>query len=245
MYFDNDANLSPWLKSHSVSISNCSSTLSSLEDENNQKHKPNPAEESAYKRCGGNCFEEPFTDIEQDDHHYSLSCISYIGGSANINGQVLPAFGVERYPDVEDVSQLSKVEREQTMRDIFNVEVESPESGAPAVDSTTNSPSDPSLNVRESFKLNLKKSPEADMSSNVSGKSGIHNKQRVKGGKIDAKVFENELGSAPTFRPMEQEFIDPMKYFRKIAPAVTKYGMCILVPPAGWQVFDVLFSFMK
>ena len=71
-------------------------------------------------------------------------------------------------------------------------------------------------------------------------------KSRSKGKKPDANAFENELEHAPTFRPMEQEFRDPMKYIRKITPFVLKYGMCILVPPAGWQVcfcfYEALFT---
>lgn len=52
----------------------------------------------------------------------------------------------------------------------------------------------------------------------------------------DANIFERELECAPTFRPMDQEFRDPMKYIRKMTPFILKYGICILVPPAGWQV---------
>lgn len=81
-------------------------------------------------------------------------------------------------------------------------------------------------NVQEMFKEKPKKS----------GKTGMLGKSRAKRSRLDANVFERELETAPTFRPMEQEFRDPMKYVRKIAPFILKYGMCILVPPAGWQV---------
>jgi len=240
MYFATDTHQSPWLNSNDVSISNCSSTFSYVEKEHNQKHKPKLVEKSSFERCDGNCVEESCSenekaDVKQDTQHYPMSCISFIEGSSNTKDHFLPAFGVGRYPDTEDFAQWLKEEREQTLRSIFNVEVESPAFVASVVDSATTSPSETSINVRESFELGLKRSLEANMNSKVSGKCGVHNKQRVKGCKMDGKVFENELGIAPTFRPMEQEFIDPMKYFQKIAPIVTKYGMCILVPPAGWQ----------
>lgn len=43
------------------------------------------------------------------------------------------------------------------------------------------------------------------------------------------------LQEAPTFRPTEEEFRDPMEYIRKIAPEGRKYGMCKIVPPDGWK----------
>ena len=67
--------------------------------------------------------------------------------------------------------------------------------------------------------------------SNLQGRNG-----RTKGSRLDGNLYESELESAPTFRPMEQEFKDPMKYIRKMTPFILKYGICILVPPAGWQV---------
>ena len=94
--------------------------------------------------------------------------------------------------------------------------------------------------------LEKQKSPSLDLSgsldiknnSAIPCKSSFQNKHKVKGSRMDTKIFENELESAPIFRPMEQEFKDPMKYIRKIAPFIMKYGMCILVPPVGWQVFQ-------
>ena len=84
-------------------------------------------------------------------------------------------------------------------------------------------------------------SPSIKADSTTSAcRTGAQSRNKVKGNKADAKIFEAELETAPTFRPMEQEFKDPMKYIRKIAPFVMKYGMCILVPPAGWQVLHFL-----
>ena len=69
--------------------------------------------------------------------------------------------------------------------------------------------------------------------------------QRVdmKGKKAQAKLkvveqnfFEENTLSAPVFKPMEMEFKDPAKYIKRITPFVMKFGMCVVVPPAGWRV---------
>ena len=59
------------------------------------------------------------------------------------------------------------------------------------------------------------------------------------------------LPEAPTFRPTEEEFADPVKYISKIAPEGKKYGICRIIPPENWRPpFAVdtevrhLFSFM-
>lgn len=43
------------------------------------------------------------------------------------------------------------------------------------------------------------------------------------------------LQEAPTFRPTEEEFRNPMEYFRKIAPEGRKYGIAKVIPPDGWN----------
>lgn len=40
---------------------------------------------------------------------------------------------------------------------------------------------------------------------------------------------------APTFRPTEEEFRDPMEYMRKIAPEGSKYGIVKVIPPDNWN----------
>lgn len=43
------------------------------------------------------------------------------------------------------------------------------------------------------------------------------------------------LQEAPTFRPTEDEFKNPMEYIKKIAPEGRKYGIVKVIPPDGWN----------
>jgi histone demethylase JARID1 len=45
----------------------------------------------------------------------------------------------------------------------------------------------------------------------------------------------HELKEAPTFRPTEEEFKNPMEYIRKIAPEAKEFGICKIIPPDGWN----------
>lgn len=49
------------------------------------------------------------------------------------------------------------------------------------------------------------------------------------------RVRPHGLPEAPTFRPTEEEFKDPVAYIQKIAPEGKKYGICRVIPPEGWQ----------
>lgn len=49
------------------------------------------------------------------------------------------------------------------------------------------------------------------------------------------RVRPHGIPEAPTFRPTEEEFRDPVAYIQKIAPEGKKYGICRVVPPEGWQ----------
>lgn len=52
---------------------------------------------------------------------------------------------------------------------------------------------------------------------------------------ITTRIRPHNLPEAPTFRPTEEEFKDPVAYMQKIAPEGKKYGICRVIPPDNWQ----------
>lgn len=42
------------------------------------------------------------------------------------------------------------------------------------------------------------------------------------------------IPEAPTYRPTEAEFRDPMEYIRSISEKASKYGICKIIPPDNW-----------
>lgn len=41
---------------------------------------------------------------------------------------------------------------------------------------------------------------------------------------------------APTFRPSEKDFQDPLEYIEKIKLVAERFGICKVVPPANFKV---------
>jgi len=52
---------------------------------------------------------------------------------------------------------------------------------------------------------------------------------------LDKKERPHGLQEAPTYRPSEEEFRNPMEFIRRIAPEASKYGLCRIIPPDNWK----------
>lgn len=44
-----------------------------------------------------------------------------------------------------------------------------------------------------------------------------------------------EMVEAPTFRPTEKEFQDPIEFFERIMPIASKFGICRVIPPSSFK----------
>ena len=66
--------------------------------------------------------------------------------------------------------------------------------------------------------------------------SNISTKSQLKVARRDAtKIRPYGLQEAPTFRPTEEDFQNPMQYIQKIRSEGSRYGIIKIVPPASWD----------
>jgi histone demethylase JARID1 len=52
---------------------------------------------------------------------------------------------------------------------------------------------------------------------------------------VTKRIRPHNLPEAPTYRPTEEDFKDPMKYIQSIAAEGRNYGIVKIIPPDGWN----------
>jgi len=59
--------------------------------------------------------------------------------------------------------------------------------------------------------------------------------QAVANSRWEKSLARFPIDPAPTYRPSEEEFLDPLKYIESIRPEAEKFGICKIVPPKSWR----------
>jgi len=78
-------------------------------------------------------------------------------------------------------------------------------------------------------RLSSRKSAPLDMSS-------VERRGQYLGARETPKhIRPHGLAEAPTFRPTEEEFKDPIRYIQSIAEVGRQYGIAKIIPPDSWN----------
>ena len=106
----------------------------------------------------------------------------------------------------------------------------SPANGSRSTTRAKNGPAQVTSNglpqfTNASTSLSARTSPPLDMST-VERKGQRETPKRIR---------PHGLQEAPTFRPTEEEFKDPLEYVQKIAEEGRKYGIVKIIPPESWN----------
>ena len=88
-------------------------------------------------------------------------------------------------------------------------------------------------NYKPHIPFSMRAAPRFDLGSVE--RKGAHVRNGAPPRETAKRVRPHGLQEGPTFRPSEEEFKDPMAYFRKIAPEGSKYGICKVIPPGRWR----------
>lgn len=104
---------------------------------------------------------------------------------------------------------------------------------APAT-ATSKTPSAPRTNgitpnmATPSFPYSARRAPPLDLRT-------VERKGHPSSRDPPARTRPHGIPEAPTFRPTEAEFRDPMAYIRSISEKASKYGICKIIPPENWN----------
>ena len=75
--------------------------------------------------------------------------------------------------------------------------------------------------------LSQRRAPPLDLST-------VERRGQPSAARETRRVRPHGLQEAPTFRPTEEDFKDPLEYVRRIRPEAEKYGICKIIPPDTW-----------
>ena len=84
------------------------------------------------------------------------------------------------------------------------------------------------------IRIQLRDGPPLPVPSTLDLSSVKTSNTRPSGPKSAPRPFG--LTDCPTFHPTPEEFKDPMAYIASISDTGKKYGVCKIVPPAGWNM---------